>query len=769
MGILIVLLVGSASLLLTIALPVVSFLRASRVAAENAALRARIAAIEEHLRQLAAAQHPPAAAPTPAVSDAPPGPAQPEPAAPIEPLEIAVAPVAVPAGARDEATVPPLVGESAIPAPPPLPALPAGDPAAAASSPRAHDAGADGSATGLEEAIGGRLLLYVGTIVVVLGAAFFLKYAFDREWITESMRVVFGALAGMALVAGGLRLEAAGYSTYGQVLTGGGLAVLYLAAYAAFGFYGLIGSLTAFVLLTLVTVGAAMLADQQQSQPMAVMAIGGGFLTPFLVGGSTDAQVTLFSYVILLVVGTLYLARRREWPMLNVFSYALTIVTVAAWADAYYVRSKYLRTELFLTAFCALFILALVHARRLGTARGKLVAIVLASAPVFYHAASVGILAAHGVAFLVYVIAFTVVGVGWATRRTRPEVRVLLWLAVLLPLLAWIDVHQSHNWIAPSLATLGAVFALHLLAQIELLTRRQGEPAHVDLLLLHLNGLGLFLGVYVLLERQEAAWVPVIGLALVGLHAGLAWWLRPRHSDAGLHAMAVAFALLAATVGVKFDGPFLTVAWAAEGAAVMWIGLEARRDWFRAAGAALLSVSAGRWLALSVLQPVPANFRLFANEPTAVGVWIIALCYSLAWLHRARRAPEHSYGRTIAILLVGASVATVILLTAQNQSYWYIQGASNPDATFAGRLVLSLTWALYAGALVAIGVRLGYRPIRYVAMVLFGITVVKVFVADLSGLEGIYRVLGLLAVGTILLLASFLYQRRKRTDGTVDR
>ena len=175
----------------------------------------------------------------------------------------------------------------------------------------------------------------------------------------------------MALVAGGLRLGRAGYAAYGQVLTGGGLAVLYLSVYAAFGFYGLIGSMTAFVLLTLVTAGAAVLADRQDSQPMAVMAIGGGFLTPFLVGGTTDAQITLFSYVILLVVGTLYLARRREWPMLNAFSYALTIVTVAAWADAYYARAKYLRTELFLTAFCALFLVALVHARRLGTWRAR--------------------------------------------------------------------------------------------------------------------------------------------------------------------------------------------------------------------------------------------------------------------------------------------------------------------------------------------------------------------------------------------------------------
>ena len=200
------------------------------------------------------------------------------------------------------------------------------------------------------------------------------------------------------------------------------------------------------------------------------------------------------------MLGTLYLARRRAWPWLNVFSYALTIVTVAAWADAYYARSKYLRTELFLTIFCALFLLALVHARRLGTAGARVAALVLASAPILYHAVSVGILAPHGVAFLIYLIAFTVATVGWATPRAAPEVRVLLWAAVTLPLLGWIDVHQSRQWIAPTLVTLGAVFALHLLAQMDRLARTERELGHSDLVLLHLNGLGLFLGVYELLE-----------------------------------------------------------------------------------------------------------------------------------------------------------------------------------------------------------------------------------------------------------------------------
>jgi uncharacterized membrane protein len=758
------LLVASASLL-AVLLPVVALLRAARVASDIALLRARVAAIEEHIRALTASHAVPRVGT--AAEAASRGPV-PSPPAPPETRVDDVAPSAPAiATGHEEARIPLPFAADVLHdgGPPPVAPLPVEERPPIGAAAGHGDEESAGDASGLEEAIGGRLLLYVGTIVLVLGAAFFLKYAFDREWITESTRVALGALLGFALVAGGLRLGRLGYTTYGQVLTGGGLAVLYLAVYAAFGFYGLIGSFAAFLLLSAVTVGAAVLADRQNSQPMAVMAIGGGFLTPFLVGGTTDAQITLFAYVILLLLGTLYLARRREWPILNVFSYALTIVTVAAWADAYYARSKYLRTEIFLTIFCALFLVALVHARRLGTRRGQLVALVLAPAPILYHAVSLGILAAHGVAFLVYLIAFTVVSVGWAARRTRPEIRVLLWMVVALPLLAWIEAHQSRNWIAPSLATLGAVFALHLLAQIDRLTRHHTnlEPADVDVLLLHLNGLGLFLGVYVLLHRQDLGWVPVIGLLLVALHAGLAWWLRPRHTLAALHALAVAFALLAATVGVRLDGAWLTAAWAAEGAAVMWIGLLVERDWFRAAGAALLALAVGRWLELSVMRPVPADFRLFVNETTAIGAWIIALCYALAWLHRAHRSAVHAYTRTIAALLVSASVATVVLLTAQNQAYWDIQGASNTDATFAEQLVLSLTWALYAGLLIAIGIRRGYRPIRYAAIVLFGITVVKVFIADLSGLEGIYRVLGLVAVGTILLLASFLYQRRRKT------
>ncbi len=139
-------------------------------------------------------------------------------------------------------------------------------------------------------------MLWVGAIVLVLGVAFFLKYAFDNEWITESMRVALGVLGGRwrsSLPASDS--ASAATRAYGQIVTGGGLAVLFLAIYAAFSFYALIGRTTTFALLVMLTAGAAALADRQRALGLALMAVGGGFATPFLVGSGVDAQLTLFT------------------------------------------------------------------------------------------------------------------------------------------------------------------------------------------------------------------------------------------------------------------------------------------------------------------------------------------------------------------------------------------------------------------------------------------------------------------------------------------
>jgi uncharacterized membrane protein len=51
------------------------------------------------------------------------------------------------------------------------------------------------------------------------------------------------------------------------------------------------------------------------------------------------------------------------------------------------------------------------------------------------------------------------------------------------------------------------------------------------------------------------------------------------------------------------------------------------------------------------------------------------------------------------------------------------------------------------------------RTLRMIAMVLFGIAILKIFFYDLSFLETIYRIVSFIGLGIILLTVSYLYQR----------
>ena len=75
-----------------------------------------------------------------------------------------------------------------------------------------------------------------------------------------------------------------------------------MSIYSALHFYRLISPAPAFALMAFVTAGAAWLADRQRSQPMATLALIGGFATPILIGGR-GSQVVLFTYIAILIAG----------------------------------------------------------------------------------------------------------------------------------------------------------------------------------------------------------------------------------------------------------------------------------------------------------------------------------------------------------------------------------------------------------------------------------------------------------------------------------
>lgn len=72
---------------------------------------------------------------------------------------------------------------------------------------------------------------------------------------------------------------------------------------------------------------------------------------------------------------------------------------------------------------------------------------------------------------------------------------------------------------------------------------------------------------------------------------------------------------------------------------------------------------------------------------------------------------------------------------------------------------LSVAWAGYALAILAVGLVVGVRSLRLQGVAVLGLTTLKVFFLDLSGLEPLPRTLSFLTLGIVLLVAAFAYAR----------
>ncbi len=506
-----------------------------------------------------------------------------------------------------------------------------------------------------ETLVGGRVLNRVGILALLLAVAFFLKFAFDNNWIGPTGRVAIGIFAGTALLVWSQWLLQRGYPYFSEGIAGLGAAVLYLSIYAGWSYYHLFSQAVAFASMIVVTIAMTGIAIGRDSQRIAVLALAGGFLTPMLVSTGTDQQIVLFTYLAVLDAALLLLAHAKDWRLLEGVAFVWTQVYFWEWYERFYQADKLERTLAYAALFFVIFAaLPLVRSRRKGVLQPDQIALVLLNA-------------------------FSILAV----------LRLTLW--------------PEHRWTLTLAVLLLAV--LHLVA-----SRTTPAPA--------------------------AGQAPLVSLMYAGL--------------------ALLYVTLA--IPIRLDGKWITIAWAVEGAILIWTGFRAQMGFLRGAGLSLFVLTALRLFAL----PIPArNFLLnarFGTEMAVVASFVAALV--LAQQHRA--ALRQDEGNAYAVLGIGTNV---LFLWALSHEVWDVYGRMRTslgmDSWLAQQLALSLLWTLYASVLIVWGVRRASPALRWQALALFGVVVGKAFLYDLSFLQRGYRILSFFVLGVVLLIVSFLYQRRR--------
>jgi len=201
---------------------------------------------------------------------------------------------------------------------------------------------------------GGNALTRIGVVIVFFGVAFLLKYFAEHFTVPLELRLAAIAAFGIAMMAIGLAF-ASSRPGYGLSLQGAGAGILYLTTYAAFRPYGVLPESAAVVLLIGVSALTVGLAVRNDSQPLAGLAIAGGFLAPILVGGS-GGPVALFGYFAVLNGAIFALAWWKSWRALNVVGFVFTFVLGLVWGHEFYVPERYAAVQPFLALFFVFYV-----------------------------------------------------------------------------------------------------------------------------------------------------------------------------------------------------------------------------------------------------------------------------------------------------------------------------------------------------------------------------------------------------------------------------
>jgi uncharacterized membrane protein len=208
---------------------------------------------------------------------------------------------------------------------------------------------------GLEGTIGRLWFNRVGIFALLFGVAFFLKYAFENNWIGPSGRVALGLLAGIAVIIWSERFRNKGNTLFSYSLKAVGIGTLYLSLWGAYQIYHLVPSGAAFFAMIAVTASTVTLALTQDAEILAVYAMVGGFGTPVLLSTGQNHEIVLFSYVCLLDLAILTVAVFKPWRRLLWGSFAGTWILFTGWFSEYYSRDQRPVTVAFAAAFFIIF------------------------------------------------------------------------------------------------------------------------------------------------------------------------------------------------------------------------------------------------------------------------------------------------------------------------------------------------------------------------------------------------------------------------------
>lgn len=347
-------------------------------------------------------------------------------------------------------------------------------------------------------------------------------------------------------------------------------------------------------------------------------------------------------------------------------------------------------------------------------------------------------------------------------------------LAALLRAVGSLDAPFTPHWPAPAAWLLTAEFVLFSSAWVGLRERITWPAFRMDAAGA-VGGAAMFFCLLVwALGNGQTRGISLLAVCAAGMaawHGVIGGVVFTKEADDDLRRytyLGLAATFLTIAVPLQLKTAWVTIAWAAEAAAIVWAGTAAKSRTARMFGCVVLAIAACRALVVDLARD-PMPFHFLFNGRTLAGIAVIAAAYLSAWLIWTRRGEAEDGGES-ETAAPGALVvvANAFTLAFVSRDLWQQFGGQADGVISARQLALSLFWAFYGLAAICVGIWSRQRTLRLFAMGLLYLSILKVFLYDLGNLETPYRIASFFVLGIVFLLVSYLYTRFEERIGRRD-
>jgi uncharacterized membrane protein len=282
------------------------------------------------------------------------------------------------------------------------------------------------------------------------------------------------------------------------------------------------------------------------------------------------------------------------------------------------------------------------------------------------------------------------------------------------------------------------------------------------------NAIVGFLSLRVLIIEDYGLWLGSMAIGMAALYAAVGRVClsdRVRDNRLLLTSLAIAVGFTAWAFSLQAQARWVAVGWAVMSALLWWFGMRISAASLRLMGAVLGSLSVGRVLMfdlpLYTRDPFIPIFNAFALPSLCVaGCVLFSVVRADRFLSRLTREERP--------LLAVAGVTGVLLLwlILSFDCYgWFVSQSIGTTELWLwrwrGQLALTVLWTVFATGLLLLGFRLQRSRLRWLAMILYGIAVLKLFVVDMANVQQLYRILAFFVLAMVLGLVARAYQRFK--------